>query len=67
MHLWRQKKYVFLQAFKKGVKGTLKPRESFENFSKVTAKPKVMQNLKSSLKRPGRIVEFEELKRVWAL
>ena len=36
-------------------------------FWKVTAKPMVMENLKSSWKKSWKVIEFEELKRVQSL
>ena len=41
--------------------------EKLWKFLKVTTKPKVMEYLKRSWKKSWKVMEFEELKRVWTL
>jgi len=52
---------VSVELFK--VKKYPKTRKGFE-FLKLTAKPKVLENLKRSWKKSLKFMEFEELKRV---
>ena len=47
-------------------KNTLKLGKIFE-FLKLTAEPKVLENLKRSWKKSWKVMEFEELKRVQTL
>ena len=56
--------FVSVELFK--VKKYSKTRKVFE-FLKLTAKPKVLENLKRSWKKSWKVVEIEELKRVRTL
>ena len=47
-------------------KNTLK-QGTFLIFFKLTAKPRVLENLKRSWKKPWKVMEFAELKRVQTL
>ena len=56
--------FVSVELFK--VKKYSKTRKVFE-FLKLTAEPKVLENLKRSWKNLWKVIEFEELKRVLTL
>ena len=63
-HIWCSPGFVSVELFK--VKNYSKTRKVSE-FLKLTAEPKVLENLKRSWKKSWKVMEFEELRRVQTL